>query len=265
VFDYRVRLEPEGTFIGTLNEDFAIESLPGDIFSARTTPPGASCRSATAWCASPDAQGQPPFDAFLAGRGAVAQRRDEPAVSKLRAAAAARLPGPEQARKPDDSRSPRNGSSRTMRSRARPAEQIAAYLAEGKRALRRGADRRNARARALFSTRRAGCSWCCTRLGSRVNKAWGLALRKEILQSFNFELQAAATDEALVLSLGPAHSFALDEGSLSQSEDGARDAGAGGARLADFRDALALDDDARAGRSAQTANGRAPAGADPGA
>jgi ATP-dependent Lhr-like helicase len=48
-------------------------------------------------------------------------------------------------------------------------------------------------------------------LGSRINKAWGLALRKKFCQSFNFELQAAATDEALVLSLGPAHSFALDE------------------------------------------------------
>ncbi|HYT15458.1 MAG TPA: ATP-dependent DNA helicase, partial [Burkholderiales bacterium] len=48
-------------------------------------------------------------------------------------------------------------------------------------------------------------------LGSRINKAWGLALRKKFCQSFNFELQAAATEEALVLSLGPTHSFALEE------------------------------------------------------
>src|SRR5260221_4789490 len=48
-------------------------------------------------------------------------------------------------------------------------------------------------------------------IGSRINKAWGLALRKKFCQSFNFELQAAASEEALVLSLGPMHSFALEE------------------------------------------------------
>src|SRR5437667_2116347 len=47
--------------------------------------------------------------------------------------------------------------------------------------------------------------------GIRVNRAWGLALRKRFCRSFNFELQAAATDEAIVLSLGTQHSFPLDE------------------------------------------------------
>ena len=45
--------------------------------------------------------------------------------------------------------------------------------------------------------------------GSRINKAWGLALRKRFCRQFNFELQAAATDDALLLSLGPQHSFPL--------------------------------------------------------
>src|SRR5204863_9855165 len=45
--------------------------------------------------------------------------------------------------------------------------------------------------------------------GSRINKAWGLALRKRFCRQFDFELQAAATDEALLLSLGPQHSFPL--------------------------------------------------------
>ncbi|HEY0946257.1 MAG TPA: hypothetical protein VGD81_13350, partial [Opitutaceae bacterium] len=48
-------------------------------------------------------------------------------------------------------------------------------------------------------------------LGIRVNRAWGLALRKRFCRSFNFELQAAATDDALVLSLGTQHSFPLAE------------------------------------------------------
>src|SRR5205814_623512 len=45
--------------------------------------------------------------------------------------------------------------------------------------------------------------------GSRINKAWGLALRKRFCRQFNFELQAAATEDALLLSLGPQHSFPL--------------------------------------------------------
>jgi len=47
--------------------------------------------------------------------------------------------------------------------------------------------------------------------GIRVNRGWGLALRKRFCRSFNFELQAAATDDAIVLSLGTQHSFPLDE------------------------------------------------------
>src|SRR6185369_10138155 len=47
--------------------------------------------------------------------------------------------------------------------------------------------------------------------GSRINKAWGLALRKRFCRQFNFELQAAATEDALLLSLGPQHSFPLSD------------------------------------------------------
>ena len=47
--------------------------------------------------------------------------------------------------------------------------------------------------------------------GARINRAYGLALRKRFCRTFNFELQAAATEDAIVLSLGEAHSFVLDE------------------------------------------------------
>ena len=46
--------------------------------------------------------------------------------------------------------------------------------------------------------------------GARINRAWGLALRKRFCRSFNFELQAAATDNGIVISLGEQHSFPLD-------------------------------------------------------
>jgi ATP-dependent helicase Lhr and Lhr-like helicase len=47
--------------------------------------------------------------------------------------------------------------------------------------------------------------------GSRVNRAWGLALRKKFCQGFNIELQAAATEEGIIISLGPSHSFPLED------------------------------------------------------
>ena len=85
--------------------------------------------------------------------------------------------------------------------------------------------------------------------GSRINRAWGLALRKRFCRTFNFELQAAATEDAIILSLSTSHSFPLEEvGALSALEYGARRADPGAARRADVRRALALerDDVARA-------------------
>ena len=78
--------------------------------------------------------------------------------------------------------------------------------------------------------------------GSRINRAWGLALRKRFCSKFNFELQAAATEDAIVLSLSTSHSFPLDErGALPAREDRAAAARSGDARCADVRRALALD------------------------
>ncbi len=77
--------------------------------------------------------------------------------------------------------------------------------------------------------------------GSRLNRAWGLALRKRFCRKFNFEIQAAATEDAIVLSLTAAHSFALDEVSaLSQRENRPAAARAGDARCADVRGAMAV-------------------------
>jgi len=50
-----------------------------------------------------------------------------------------------------------------------------------------------------------------TPFGSRLNRAWGLALRKRFCRKFNFELQAAATEDAIILSLSTSHSFPLEE------------------------------------------------------
>ena len=88
--------------------------------------------------------------------------------------------------------------------------------------------------------------------GSRINRAWGLALRKRFCRQFNFELQAAATEDALLLSLGPQHSFPLaDVFRYLHPRDGARRAGAGVSRRAGVPDAVALEHDDLAGGAAQ--------------
>src|SRR5204863_135064 len=101
VFDYRVKLEPEGNFIGTLNEDFAIESLPGDIFQLGNTS-WRILQIGNGVVRVADAQGQPPSMPFWLGEAPSRSDEMSAAVSRLRAAADARLPRPDQPRKPDE-------------------------------------------------------------------------------------------------------------------------------------------------------------------
>jgi ATP-dependent Lhr-like helicase len=210
VFDYRVQLEPEGAFIGTLNEDFAIESLPGDIFQLGNTS-WRILQIGNGVVRVADAKGQPPSMPFWLGEAPSRSDEMSAAVSKLRAAADERLPGPEQPRRPDDAEAAAKWLEEDYALPRSAAEQIAAYLAEGKRALGALPTRETLVLERFFDEAGGMQLVLHAPLGSRVNKAWGLALRKKFCQSFNFELQAAATDEALVLSLGPAHSFPLEE------------------------------------------------------
>src|SRR5258708_7711337 len=101
VFDYRVRLEPEGSFIGTLNEDFAIESLPGDIFQLGNTS-WRILQIGNGVVRVADAQGQPPSMPFWLGEAPSRSDEMSAAVSRLRAAADPKLPPPDQPRNPDE-------------------------------------------------------------------------------------------------------------------------------------------------------------------
>src|SRR6267143_208943 len=210
VFDYRVRLEPEGTFIGTLNEDFAIESLPGDIFQLGNTS-WRILQIGNGVVRVADAQGQPPSMPFWLGEAPSRSDEMSAAVSRLRAAADPKLPRPDQPRKPDELDAAVEWLERDYALSRSAAEQIAAYLTEGKRALGVVPTAGTLVLERFFDEAGGMQLVLHAPLGSRINKAWGLALRKKFCQSFNFELQAAASEEALVLSLGPMHSFALDE------------------------------------------------------
>jgi len=210
VFDFRVQLDPEGTFIGTLNEDFAIESLPGDIFQLGNTS-WRILQIGNGVVRVADAKGQPPSIPFWLGEAPSRSDEMSAAVSRLRAAADTRLPGPDQPRGSEELEKATAWLEQDYTLSRTAAEQVAAYLAEGKRALGVVPTAETLVLERFFDEAGGMQLVLHAPLGSRVNKAWGLALRKKFCQSFNFELQAAATEEALVLSLGPAHSFPLDE------------------------------------------------------
>ena len=91
------------------------------------------------------------------------------------------------------------------------AGQIAAFLAEGKRALGVVPTMDSIAVERFFDESGGMQLVLHAPFGSRINRAWGLALRKKFCQGFNFELQAAATEEGIILSLGEAHSFPLEE------------------------------------------------------
>jgi ATP-dependent Lhr-like helicase len=210
VFDYRVLLEPEGTFIGTLNEDFAIESLPGDIFQLGNTS-WRIVRIQSGIVRVADAQGQPPSMPFWLGEAPARSDEASAAVSRLRAGADARLPAAGEPRKPNDLDACTAWLENEYRLSNSAAAQIAEYMAEGKRCLGLVPTADRLVVERFFDEGGGMQLVVHAPFGSRVNRAWGLALRKKFCQGFNIELQAAATEEGIIISLGPSHSFALEE------------------------------------------------------
>ncbi|MEX2281625.1 MAG: DEAD/DEAH box helicase, partial [Gemmatimonadota bacterium] len=208
VFDYRVILEPDGITIGTLNEDFAIESMAGDVFqlgnaSWRILKVGQGVVRVA------DAQGQPPSMPFWLGEAPARSDEVSAAISTMKAGADALLPGPDNARSDGELEPAIEWLMREYDLSRPAAEQIALYLGEGKRSLGVVPTIDQLVVERFFDEAGGMQLIVHSPLGSRVNKAWGLALRKKFCQSFNFELQAAATEEGIVLSLGPSHSFPL--------------------------------------------------------
>src|SRR5437016_344960 len=210
VFDYRVLLEPEGHFLGTLNEDFAIESLPGDVFQLGNTS-WRILRIGNGVVRVADAQGQPPSMPFWLGEAPSRSDEMTAAVSRLRAGADALLPGPDVPRREGELGAAIDFLFGHYFLPACAAEQIAAYLGEGKRALGAVPTTQTLVLERFFDESGGMQLVLHAPFGSRINRAWGLALRKKFCQGFNFELQAAATEEGVILSLGASHSFALQE------------------------------------------------------
>jgi ATP-dependent Lhr-like helicase len=200
--DYKVVAEPDGATVGTVNEDWAVESMAGDVFllgthswRIRRVEPGVVRVS--------DAEGAPPSIPFWLGEAPARTDELSEEVSRLRQGVAERLAvgSPERARAWVAAASGLG---------AQAADQLVSYLEAGRAQLGLLPTARDLVLERFFDETGGMQLVVHCPLGARVNRALGLALRKRFCVSFDFELQAAASDDAVALSLGPQHSFRLE-------------------------------------------------------
>jgi ATP-dependent Lhr-like helicase len=203
IADYRVELEPEGTLVGTLNEDFAVESSAGDVFQLGNTS-WRILRVETGVVRVADAHGEPPTIPFWLGEAPSRSDELSAAVSSLREDVEQCIANNEPSTLASD-------VAARVGIPVAAAEQIVAYLGETRRMLGAIPTQKTLVLERFFDEAGGMQLVLHAPFGARVNRAWGLALRKKFCRTFNFELQAAATDEGLLLSLGQQHSFPLED------------------------------------------------------
>ncbi|WP_296001510.1 DEAD/DEAH box helicase [Rugamonas sp.] len=223
--DYAVLLEPQGLAIGTVHEDFAVESLAGDIFQLGN----ASYRILRVEAGKvrvDDAHGAAPTIPFWLGEAPGRSDELSAGVARLRGEIDRLLAadGADEVNDGDDDATGapvHGGAAAIERAIAwlvsqvgldeEAARQIVDYLARARAAL--GAlPTQDCLVMERFFDESGGTQLVIhSPFGSRINRAWGLALRKRFCRTFNFELQGAATEDAIILSLSTSHSFPLDE------------------------------------------------------
>ena len=200
IASYRVVAEPERTVVGSLDEEFAAESQAGEIFLLGNT----------SWRIQyvrggevnvTDAHGAPPSIPFWRGEapGRTIELSEE--VSRLREELEVRCDDVEAATEWLTVEAPLSVFA---------AEQIARYVAAQKSALGLVPSQKQIVFERFFDESGGMQLVIHAPFGSRITKAWGLAMRKRFCRSFDFELQASADDDGIVLSLGPQHSFPLE-------------------------------------------------------
>ncbi len=197
--DYQVRLEPEGTVVGTVNEDWAVESTRGDVFQLGNAS-WRILRIEPGIVRVADAQGQPPSIPFWLG--------EAPGRTKELAAEIGTLRERSGDAGPDGAAVLRAECGEALPEAG--AVQIAEFVEAGKKVLGAVPTQRRVILERFFDESGGMQLVVHAPFGSKINRAWGLALRKRFCVGFGFELQAAANEEAIVLSLGPQHSFELE-------------------------------------------------------
>jgi len=191
--DYAVVQEPESIPVGSVHEDFAVEANAGDIFQLGNTS-WRILKIEPGLVRVADAKGAPPTLPFWIAEGPARTRELSAAVSRVR----------------------ENGADADwLRAEARLPEaaavQVAEFVASGVKMLGAAPTQECVILERFFDEAGGMQLVLHAPFGGRINRAWGLALRKRFCRGFGFELQAAANEEAIVLSLGPQHSFPLEE------------------------------------------------------
>jgi ATP-dependent Lhr-like helicase len=201
--DYRVVAEPDDLFVGTVNEDWAVESMAGDIFllgshswQIRRIEPGL--------VRVHDAGDTPPTVPFWLGEAPARTAELSAEVSQLRAAV-------DRALAEGDADRARAELMESAGIDETAAGMIVDYLAVGRAALGVMPTQEDLVLERFFDDTGGMQLVLHSPYGGRINRSLGIALRKRFCRTFNFELQAAASDDAIVLSLGPHHSFSLED------------------------------------------------------
>ena len=210
--DYDVIAEPEGTFVGTVHEDFAIESVAGDVFLLGNTPWKVR-RVESGRVRVEDAQGSNPTLPFWLGEAPGRTRELSDEVSALREELASRQESADSAPS-GDSVASGDGVAWLVDGWGVPesaAEQAVEYIAEGLRVLGAVPTKQRVVVERFFDESGGMQMVVHAPFGAGINRAWGMALRKQICRAFDFELQAAATDDGISLALGPSTSFPLQD------------------------------------------------------
>ncbi len=199
--DYAVVLSPQDIMVGTVNEDFAVESLAGDVFQLGNTS-YRILRVEAGRVRVEDAEGMPPSIPFWLGEAPARSDEVSFAVSRLRADVDARLP---------NAQATLDYLVEEVGIGADAAAQVVDYLGSAKAALGLLPTQQRLVMERFFDESGGTQLVIHSPYGNRINRAWGLALRKRFCRKFNFELQAAATEDAIILSLTATHSFPLEE------------------------------------------------------
>jgi len=214
---YRVVAEPEGSAVGSVDEDFAVESMAGDVFLLGTTS-WRIRRVESGVVRVEDAHGAAPTIPFWRGEAPGRTVELSREVSRLREDIGAWLDGqPAGASQPAGVGEPETAPARLpdflledCRLDRRGAEQAVEYVQAGRKALGVMPSQQTVVAERFFDESGGMQLILHAPFGSRINRAWGLALRKRFCRSFNLELQAAATDNGINISLTEQHAFPLE-------------------------------------------------------
>jgi len=211
---FSVILQPEGVQIATLDEHFAVDSSPGDVILLGNTSWRVQRIESAGRVLVEDAHGAPPSVPFWTGEAPQRTSVLSDGVSEIREAIAGRTrslsPGYLSAAQPEVA----EAVAWLMTECGvceQGAQQLIAYIVAGRAVLGAVPSTTTIIAERFFDEGGGMQLILHAPFGGRINKAWGLALRKRFCRGFNFELQAAATDNGINISLAEQHSFALSD------------------------------------------------------